>query len=414
MVPSVSDPPTQPRASLRKGRMPKKAWLLIPGVVLIAGGLAIWQLLPRPATTELMLSGRIEGYETDIGTKVSGRVEAVTVREGATVEQGQLLVQLDDAEIRAQVDGAEARVRAARQQAENARLQLSVLESQIAEAQFRLQQAEGDTTGRVAQAEAEVAAATAQLRQAEAQVTEAEAQLNLAQVERDRFAQLVEDGAIPQQQFDQANANLQTAQALVNSRIAAVEAAQRQVTATEGILTQSQTTRLNPDINLAQLDRLNTQREQAQAQLASAQAEVSNAEADRQRIQSQLNDLTITSPIAGVVTVRTVEPGVVVSPGRTLLSVLDLDTVYLRGFISAGEIGHVRVGQPARVYLDSDPDRPFAARVAAVDAEASFTPENIYFREDRVQQVFGVRLAIDNPAGYAKPGMPADAEIVLE
>jgi HlyD family secretion protein len=193
-----------------------------------------------------------------------------------------------------------------------------------------------------------------------------------------------------------------------------VEAAQRRVTAAEGVLTQSRTTSLNPDITLAQLDRLNTQKEQAQAQLVAAQAEVANAEADRQRIQSQFNDLTIASPIAGIVTVRTVEPGVVVSPGRTLLSILDLNTVYLRGFIPAGDIGNVRVGQAARVYLDSDPNRPLAARVAAIDAEASFTPENIYFREDRVQQVFGVRLAIDNPEGFAKPGMPADAEIVLE
>ncbi|WP_416665851.1 HlyD family secretion protein [Egbenema bharatensis] len=413
MAQSVSEPQAQPRGSFKRGRMPRKALLLIPGIVLIAGGLAIWQLSPRSPATELMLSGRIEGYETEIGTKVAGRIEEVTVREGASVQVGQILARLDDAEIQAQVDGAEARLQAARQQAENARLQLSVVESQIAETQFRLQQSEGDTSGRVAQAEAEVAAAEAQLRQAEAQVTEAEAQLNLAQVERDRFAQLVQDGAIAQQQLDQAEATLQTAQALLTSRIATVEAAQRRVTAATGILTQSQTTRLNPDITLTQLDRLNTQREQAQTQLAAAQAEVSNAAADRQRIQSQFNNLTITSPIAGVVTVRTVEPGVVVSPGRTLLSVLDLDTVYLRGFIPAGEIGRVRVGQAARVYLDSDPDRPLAASVTAIDAEASFTPENIYFREDRVQQVFGVRLAIENPAGFAKPGMPADGEIVL-
>jgi HlyD family secretion protein len=414
MAQSVSEPQAQPRGAFKRGRIPRKALLLIPGIGLIAGGLAIWQLSPRAPATELMLSGRIEGYETEIGTKVAGRVEEVTVREGASVQVGQLLVQLDDAEIQAQVDGAEARLQAARQQAENARLQLSVLESQIAETQFRLQQSEGDTSGRVAQAEAEVAAAEAQLRQAEAQVTEAEAQLNLAQLERDRFAQLVQDGAIAQQRLDQAEATLQTTQALLTSRIATVEAAQRRVIAATGILTQSQTTRLNPDITLTQLDRLNTQREQAQAQLAAAQAEVANVAADRQRIQSQFNDLTITSPIAGVVTVRTVEPGVVVSPGRTLLSVLDLDTVYLRGFIPAGDIGRVRVGQAARVYLDSDPDRPLTANVTAIDAEASFTPENIYFREDRVQQVFGVRLAIDHPAGFAKPGMPADGEIVLE
>ncbi len=93
---------------------------------------------------------------------------------------------------------------------------------------------------------------------------------------------------------------------------------------------------------------------------------------------------------------------------------VDLNQVYLRGFIPEGQIGNVRVGQAAQVYLDSAPDRPLAAKVAAIDSEASFTPENIYFREDRVQQVFGVRLTIDQPDGFAKPGMPADAEIELE
>jgi HlyD family secretion protein len=91
--------------------------------------------------------------------------------------------------------------------------------------------------------------------------------------------------------------------------------------------------------------------------------------------------------------------------------VLDLNTVYLRGFIPAGQIGLVRVGQRANVYLDSDPDRPLVASVVEIDSEASFTPENIYFREDRVQQVFGVKLAIEEPGGFAKPGMPADATI---
>jgi HlyD family secretion protein len=62
---------------------------------------------------------------------------------------------------------------------------------------------------------------------------------------------------------------------------------------------------------------------------------------------------------------------------------------------------------------DSNHQRPLDARIAAIDAKASFTPENIYFQRDRVQQVFGVKLSIDKPGGFAKPGMPADANIQL-
>ncbi|MBD1852856.1 HlyD family efflux transporter periplasmic adaptor subunit [Leptolyngbya sp. FACHB-711] len=397
-------PVVQPRSRRKR--------VLLPIALLAAGGgLTAWYFLSRPATDELQLSGRIEGYETDVGTQVPGRVEEVTVREGAQVQKGQLLARLDDDELRAQLAGTEARIQSAKNQVQNAQLQLNVLQTQIEEAQLRLQQAEGDTQGRVSQAEAQVAAAQAQLEQARAQVTEAQAQLELARQDRDRFAQLVQEGAVTQQRFDEANAAFRTAQATLTSRQAAVNAAQRQITAAQGGLTQTQTTTLNPEINTVQLDRLNAQVAQARAQLAAAQAEVRNAEAERQRIVAQLNDLTINSPINGVITDRTVEPGTVVTAGKTLLTVLDLNTVYLRGFIPAGQIGLVRVGQRANVYLDSDPDRPLVASVVEIDSEASFTPENIYFREDRVQQVFGVKLAIEEPGGFAKPGMPADATI---
>ena len=102
-----------------------------------------------------------------------------------------------------------------------------------------------------------------------------------------------------------------------------------------------------------------------------------------------------------------------VAPGRTLLSILDLDHVYLRGYIPEGDIGRVRVGQPAHVFLDSDPKHALTARVGEIDTQASFTPENVYFKQDRVQEVFGVRLDLRAPRGYAKPGMPADGLIDL-
>jgi HlyD family secretion protein len=409
----VDRPADQPALPAKAKRSPRR--ILLPlGILAIVAGLAAWYFLSRPKSGDLEFSGRIEGYETDVGTKASGRVEQVTVREGAQVKQGQLLARLDDDQVQAQLQGAEAKLKAAQQQAENAKLQIGVLQSQITEAQVRLQQSKGDASGRVSQAEAQVAAAEAQLAQAQAQVLQAQADLDLAQADRDRYAQLVQQGAATQQRADQADASYRSTQAILQSRRSAVAAAQKQVNAAEGGLTQSRSTSFNPAINTAEIDRLNTQLRQAQVQLKSAQADINNAEATRKQILSQVNDLTINSPIHGVVITRSVEPGTVVSPGKVLLTVLDLNTVYLRAFVPEGEIGKVRVGQRAKVYLDSAPDRALTAHVTAIDTEASFTPENIYFKTDRVQQVFGMKLAIDNPNGFAKPGMPADGVIVLE
>lgn len=414
MTSSVSEPPL-PDGGIAPSvvKRPLRRFLLPLGLLVLLAAAAAWYFTSRPQSGDLEFSGRIEGYETDVGTKAAGRIETVTVREGAAVQRGQLLAKLDDDQVQAQLQGAEARLKAARQNAENARLQINVLQSQIAEAQVRLRQSQGDAAGRVSQAEAQVAAAEAQLAQAQAQVVEAQSQLDLATVDRDRFSQLARQGAAAQQQADQANAAYQSALAILQSRQSAVAAAEKQIAAARGGLTQSQSTQLNPDINTAEVQRLRTQLLQAQAQLRAAEAEVMNAVAERDRIASQVNDLTVNSPIDGIVITRSVEPGTVVPTGRVLLTILDLNTVYMRAFIPEGDIGKVRVGQPAQVYLDSAPDRPLAARVAAIDTEASFTPENIYFKDDRVQQVFGVKLTLENPDGFAKPGMPADGEILL-
>ncbi|MEB3289799.1 MAG: HlyD family efflux transporter periplasmic adaptor subunit [Leptolyngbya sp.] len=396
-------------------RRKPKLVMALPLVLLLGVGAAGLRYWLTPADDSVIdLSGRIEADETNLGAKVGGRIVDITVREGDPVTVGQVVARLDDAALQAQVAAAQAQVAAAQQQVNQAQLQVAVVESQIQEAQLALQQAEGDTAGRVNQAAAQVATAQAQFAEAQARVQETQAALAQAQADRNRLSTLVAQGAIPQQQFDQIQTLVATTQETLKARQAAVTAAQQQVIAAQGSLTQTQTTQLNPDLRTAQIQRLQTQQNQARAQLAGAEANLRQAQAAQAEVEARRDDLTITSPIAGIVSTRLVEPGEVIAPGARVLTLVDLDAVYLRGFIPQGEVGRVRVGQAANVFLDSAPDQPLAARVTAVDTEASFTPENIYFRDDRVTQVFGLRLTIDQPGGFAKPGMPADGEILLD
>lgn len=396
-------------------RFRPKLALALPLVLLLIGGAVGLRYWLTPTKEDaIALSGRIEGYETNLGAKVGGRIAEITVREGDSVQPGQVVARLDDAELQAQLEAAQAEVTAAQQLVNQAQMQVSVVESQIQEAQLTLQQSQGEAAGRVSQSTASVAAAQAQLAEAEARVQESQSALGLAQIDRDRFAALAAQGAISQQQLDQAQTQVETTQATLTARQAAVAAAQQQVSASQGALTQAQTTEFNPEIRTAQVERLKTQQNQARAQLAGAEANLKQAQAVQAEIAARQDDLLIKSPIAGVVVTRTTEPGEVIAPGATVLTVVDLNQVYLRGYIPQGEVGQVRVGQSAQVFLDSAPDQPLAATVAAVDAEASFTPENIYFKDDRVAQVFGLKLTLENPGGFAKPGMPADGEILLD
>jgi HlyD family secretion protein len=106
--------------------------------------------------------------------------------------------------------------------------ELEQINSQIREAKLNLQQSEGDTQGRIQQAKSNVAAAKAQLLQTQAQVKQTEAEVKLARINRDRYGQLIKEGAINQQQFDQSQTTLDTAIATLEARQAAVNAAREQ------------------------------------------------------------------------------------------------------------------------------------------------------------------------------------------
>jgi HlyD family secretion protein len=121
--------------------------------------------------------------------------------------------------------------------------------------------------------------------------------------------------------------------------------------------------------------------------------------------------LNITAPIAGTILTRAAEPGRVVAAGQTLLTMVDLSKLYLRGFVPEGSIGKVKVGQQAEVYLDSNSKEAIPAEVIRIDPHVMFTPENTYFKDDRVKQVMGVKLGLKGAVGLAKPGMPADGRI---
>lgn len=427
-----------------------KVVTLILATVTIAGiGYLFWSLQPQPRADILKVSGRIEGYETEIGVKHSGRIESIAVREGAAVKKGEKLIKLDNSNdqlLQGQLESAKAQVASAQSDEQQARSdvervqgEIEEVNSQILEAQLNLQQSRGDTVGQVNQARANTAVARAQVVQAQAVLKQAAAEVKLAKINRDRYAKLLNDGAVTQQQFDQTQTTFDTAIATLQAREAAVNAASEQLSAAQAGLSQAQSTGFNPGIRNAQLEALRRKRAQTYAQMKSAWAQVKSAQAkvkvalaSKQQLLTQIQDsnkdLNVVSPLDGVVTARSVEPGAVVDSQTNILTVIDPYTIYLRGFIPEGDIGKVRQGQVAKILLDSAPNKPLKGKVIAIDPQASFTPENIYFQKDRVKQVVGIRMSVENPASCfnperpyggadlpcAKIGMPADAEILLK
>ncbi|WP_242053671.1 biotin/lipoyl-binding protein [Nostoc sp. FACHB-888] len=221
-------------------------------------------LQPQPRADILKVSGRIEGYETEIGVKLSGRIESIAVREGAAVKKGEKLIKLDNSNdqlLQGQLQSANAQIASAQSDEQQARSdvervqgEIEEVNSQILEAQLNLQQSRGDTVGQVNQARANTAVARAQVVQAQAVLKQAAAEVKLAKINRDRYAKLLNDGAVTQQQFDQTQTTFDTAIATLQAREAAVNAASEQLIAAQAALTQAQSTGFNPGIRNAQLE----------------------------------------------------------------------------------------------------------------------------------------------------------------
>jgi HlyD family secretion protein len=382
---------------------PKLKKVVIALVVLsFAGGAAWYFLIRKDAGPKnlIKLSGRIEGDDATVSTKIAGRIREITVREGDHVKVGQLIAVIDDDQVNAREEQEESKVQQAEARLRSAQQQVSVLQAQLEESNIGVDQAKVDAQGRVSQAEAQVA-------QAEAELAKAEADYSQAHYDEERYTTLAKDGDVPERTGRQART---TAEA----HAAAVRAAKRQVDVARGSLLMAKANLSNAAMRTSQATAIRQQILQAQSEISAAAAEEEHARAKLKEVQADRADLQIVAPIEGTVATRSAEPGEVVAAGTPLVTVVDLNAVYLRGFIPEGEIGRVRTGQIARVYLDSAPGKPLEAIVSRIDPEASFTPENTYFKDDRVKQVVGVKLTLKSAGGYAKPGMPADGEVVTE
>ena len=392
-----------PKAKRVRSRLRRYLPGLIFLVVLAGAAFLIWRLfLSRTAAPEnvIAVSGRIEGDSAAIAAKLSGRIVEVRVREGDTVNAGDVIAVLDDEQIRAREQQAQAAVTDAEAKAEAARAQIAVLQEQLRQSELLTEQARTDAQGRVRQAESEVVAA-------EAELARQEAAYRLAAFDREAYTRLASTGAVAERKGKEA---VSTAE----QQSAAVAAARRRVESARGALLVAKASLTNPGIRASQAGANRKQIAQQEKEIASANAKIQQARAQLTEAQANRQDLNITAPFSGTIVTRTAEPGEVVASGTAIVTLLDLSKVYLRGFVPEGEIGKVKLDQPARVYLDSNPNQPLEAVVSRIDPEATFTPENTYFRDERVKQVVGLKLQLKNAAGYAKPGMPADGEILVQ
>ena len=377
-------------------------------IILAAVAGVLWSgRLFRPRENRLTVSGNIELTQVDVSFKVPGKLVELNVSEGQSVKKGDVIARIDRAQMERQRDRDQAGVTAAQSQYEQARTaiqwQRETLQNDIAlrRADIRAAQAHLD--------ELLAGSRPQEIQQARAAVADVRAQHDDAQRDWDRAQELFKHDDISKAQYDQFHMREQSTAAALHQaeeRLAIVVEGPRKE---EIESARAQVARAQAALRVSEANRLELKRREEQ--LAANQADISRARAQVAITDTQINDMVVTSPVDGVVLVKSAELGEVLAAGTTVVTIGDIDHPWLRGYINERDLGRIKLGGAATLTTDSFPGKTYPGRISFIASEAEFTPKQIQTKEERVKLVYRIKIDVDNPRRELKSNMPVDAEI---
>jgi HlyD family secretion protein len=344
----------------------------------------------------VIVSGNIELTDAQLSFKIPGRLAERLVDEGESVTAGSPVARLEPADQELMVAEAEANL--AYSQSVLAELEAGSREQEIRQAEAAVDQAKAmlDELERGSRPQ-EVATAKDQLAQAEAEAA------RLA-TDRKRLDQLYAQGAVSEQQYDAV-------------RTAAIVAARQYASARETLDLVVEGPR-KETIEQARAALQQAEERYALVQegprkesIEQARAKAAVAEETLRQAKQQLAYTELVAPFDGVVLSKSAEPGEYLNPGRPVVTVGEMDRVWLRAYVNETDLGRIHLDQEVQVTTDSYPDKTYAGRIAFISSQAEFTPKTVQTHEERVKLMYRIKIDLENPNHELKLGMPADAHI---
>jgi HlyD family secretion protein len=343
---------------------PNRIFLILGVLFLIS---LAWYFFSTKRSDDLQLIGTVDANEVIVSSRIPGRIEALKVDEGDTVQAGQLIatIQSDDlAEARNAAEATASSQRYLLQQARDTERQLG-----------------GSTASQVVNAEA-------QMRAAQASLVQAQAQLEHQNADTSRTVMLAGQGVASQQSRDEAVTSLDAAKA-------AVDTARQNVAAAAAALKVAEA---------------NTAQAQAQGKaVAATHSEMKNAQALLNQAQVQLGYAQIVSPTSGKVNVRAARQGEVVAAGTPIVTITDLTQTWIYAPLPETQADSVQLGDSLRVVMPSGAS--LQGKVIAKSAEADFATQRDVSRRKRDIETVRLKLLIDNPGMRYVPGMLAEVYV---
>ena len=363
--------------------MSRKGFLIVI-VVLVAAAVAATAFSAGwfHRDTALQGSGTVEARDIRVGSKIGGRIDQVLVREGDRVKAGQILITFDDKELLASLEqsraAAEKAVRGYRSE-------------DIAEARAAAEQAKADYEMRKNGYRKE------DIDAAEADVERAKADELRTRLDFQRYDSLAKKDLVSKQQRDTAEANWKVAVAQLDSARQKLTQLQRGYRAEEIAAAEA-----HYHEALATLEKY---------ERGNRREDVDAAKAVYAYEQAQFRERQVVAPSDSTVEVLDVRPGDLIAPNTPVATLLERDQIYVRIYIPETEIGRVKLRQKAEIRVDSFPNKVFDGLVEQINQQAEFLPRNVQTREERVHQVFGVKVRISDPSGQVLAGMAADVKL---
>ncbi|HOE65822.1 MAG TPA: HlyD family efflux transporter periplasmic adaptor subunit [Candidatus Hydrogenedentes bacterium] len=345
----------------------------------------------------LTVTGQIEGIGADVGSRVGGRVKEVLVNEGERVEKGQALVRLESDEAQALVNGARAKLDQAT--ATLAKLEAGARSEELRQAEAAAQRAEQQYAMAVKGARSQEIEAARETAKA------LRAQRDAAETEFQRLQNLYERNAVSLQSRDQAQHARDAAAAQYQAAEERLDLLVKGTRSEELAMAKA-----SRDQALAAFDliRNGTRRED----LETARAARDAAQAELDRAMANLREMEIVAPWDAVVESMDIRPGDILKPGASV-RLVDPNQLELVVYVSASALEHLTLGQQVKVMTDAPDGGPYEGTIIHFATQGEYTPRNLQTKEERVQQVFGVKLRLDSHGGKLKAGMTASVHFDL-
>ena len=278
-------------------------------------------------------TGTFEATEVTVSAKSSGELKTFDITEGQIVESGVVVGQIDAYQLQMTVQQLEAQKR-----------QLAMSRNATDSRRLDL----------------------------EKQLSSINQQISNTQRERQRFSELVRDGAVPRKQLDD-----------INNQIKVLE---RQRDATR--------------------DQIRSNNASLSEQSKGISAQIDGIDAQRKQIADQIANAEVKAPLSGTVLEKYVERGEFVATGKPLFKIADTQNMYLRAYVTSSQLKDIKVGQKVKVFADygGGQKKEYDGTISWISSRSEFTPKTILTDDERADLVYAVKIAIKND-GYVKIGM---------